>query len=164
LKGFAISTTSAAKFYAFMLPVRLVPALFTIYTKAISTAVMIWRQAAKPVYIENIYIPAGTNVIVSPQVSQSHPHIWGDSAEDFEPDRWDSLSPESASPYAFQAFSSGPRVCIGKMLAMLEFKAILLDIVRKYSFEPIGEKLVLENYLTLRPKGGLRVRFRPIKA
>lgn len=125
---------------------------------------MIWRQAAKPVIIENIYIPAGTNVIVSPQVSQSHPHIWGSSAETFEPDRWDSLSSESASPYAFQAFSSGPRVCIGKMLSMLEFKAILVDIIRKYEFEPVEAKLVLENYLTLRPRGGLRIKFNVIKA
>ncbi|KAL6159747.1 hypothetical protein ACJQWK_05597 [Exserohilum turcicum] len=124
---------------------------------------MIWRQAVEPVTIENVYIPAGTNVIVSPQVSQSHPHIWGSSADTFEPDRWNSLSSESASPYAFQAFSSGPRVCIGKMLSMLEFKAILVDIIKKYDFEAVEEKLVLENYLTLRPRGGLRVRFRVIE-
>jgi cytochrome P450 len=123
-------------------------------------AVMIWRQAAEAVIIENTYIPAGTNVIVSPQVSQSHPEIWGSSATTFEPDRWDSLPPESASPYAFQAFSSGPRVCIGKGLAMLEFKSLLVDIVRKYTFEAVEGKLVLENYLTLRPKGGFRVRFK----
>ncbi|KAH4004636.1 hypothetical protein HBH98_034170 [Parastagonospora nodorum] len=123
-------------------------------------AVMIWRQAAEAVIIENTYIPAGTNVIVSPQVSQSHPDIWGSSATSFEPDRWDSLPPESASPYAFQAFSSGPRVCIGKGLAMLEFKSLLVDIVRKYTFEAVEGKLVLENYLTLRPKGGFRVRFK----
>jgi cytochrome P450 len=121
---------------------------------------MIWRQAADAVIIENTYIPAGTNVIVSPQVSQSHPHIWGSTAATFEPDRWDSLPPESTSPYAFQAFSSGPRVCIGKGLAMLEFKSLLVEIVRKYTFEAVEEKLVLENYLTLRPKGGYRVKFK----
>jgi cytochrome P450 len=124
------------------------------------TAVMIWRQAAEAVIIENTYIPKGTNVIVSPQVSQSHPNTWGSSAATFEPDRWDSLQPDSASPYAFQAFSSGPRVCIGKGLAMMEFKSLLVDIVRKYKFEAVEGKLVLENYLTLRPKGGLRVRFK----
>jgi len=120
---------------------------------------MIWRQAAKAVTIENTYIPAGTNVIISPQVAQSHPDIWGTSATTFDPDRWDSLSQDSSSPYAFQAFSSGPRVCIGKGLAMLEFKSLLIDIVRKYKFESVEEELVLENYLTLRPKGGLRVKF-----
>ncbi|KAL2061357.1 hypothetical protein VTL71DRAFT_7630 [Oculimacula yallundae] len=122
-------------------------------------AVMIWRQAAEDVTIENTFIPAGTNVIVSPQVSQSHPDIWGSTAETFDPDRWDSLSPTSASPYATQYFSSGPRICIGKALAMLEFKSLLIDIVRKYAFEPVEGKLVLENYLTLRPVGGLRVKF-----
>lgn len=121
---------------------------------------MIWRQAARTVIIENTLIPAGTNIIISPQVSQSHPHIWGSSATTFNPDRWDSLSPEQASPYAVQAFSSGPRVCIGKGLAMLEFKAILVEIVRKYEFEAVEKTLVLENYLTLRPRGGLRVRIK----
>lgn len=43
---------------------------------------------------------------------------------------------------------------------MLEFKSLLVDIVRKYTFEPVEGKLVLENYLTLRPKGGYRVRFK----
>ena len=42
---------------------------------------------------------------------------------------------------------------------MLEFKSLLIDIVRKYKFESVEEELVLENYLTLRPKGGLRVKF-----
>lgn len=160
LKGFAISTTSAAKFYAYMLPVPVLTPLFWRYNNTVSIAVMIWRQAAHSVVIENTYIPAGTNVIISPQVPQFHPHIWGSSAANFEPDRWDSLSSESASPYAFQAFSSGPRVCIGKGLAMLEFKAILVEIVRKYEFEAVEGTLVLENYLTLRPRGGLRVKFK----
>jgi hypothetical protein len=43
---------------------------------------------------------------------------------------------------------------------MLEFKSILVDVVRKYEFEPVEGNLVLENYLTLRPKGGLRVKFK----
>ena len=45
---------------------------------------------------------------------------------------------------------------------MLELKAIIVDVVRKFEFEPLQkeEDLELENYLTLRPRGGLRVRFR----
>ncbi|KAH8704353.1 cytochrome P450 [Phaeosphaeriaceae sp. PMI808] len=123
-------------------------------------AVMIWRQAAQTITIEGTLIPAGTNVIISPQVLHSHSSIWGSSAETFDPDRWDSLSPQAASPYAFQAFSGGPRVCIGKGLAMLEFKAILIDIVRNFEFEAVESEIRLENYLTLRPKGGLRIIFK----
>ena len=42
---------------------------------------MIWRQAAEAVTIENTYIPKGTNVIVSPQVSQSHPDSHADRSD-----------------------------------------------------------------------------------
>ncbi len=123
---------------------------------------MIWRQAAQTVIIEGTVIPAGTNVIISPQVPHFHSSIWGSSAEVFDPDRWNSLSAQATSPYAFQAFSSGLRVCIGKGLAMLEFKMILVDIVRCFEMEAVESKLELENYLTLRPRGGLRIRFRKI--
>lgn len=123
---------------------------------------MIWRQALTTVVIENTVIPAGTKVIISPQVPQFHPHIWGANAREFDPDRWDSLSAEASSPYAFQSFSSGPRVCIGRALSMLELKAMLIDIVSKFEFEGVEreEDLKLENYLTLRPIGGLRIKFR----
>ena len=119
---------------------------------------MIWREARTDVVIDSTFVPKGTSLIISPQVAHFHPHIWGKDCENFDPDRWDHLSSEATSPYSFESFSAGPRVCIGKGLAMLEFKAILIEIVSKFSFEGLNREMVLENYLTLRPKGGLMVR------
>ena len=119
---------------------------------------MIVREAATDVTIDGVFIPKGTTVMICPQLPQSHPHIWGSDAEAFDPDRWDNLSGNAASPYAFQAFSGGPRVCIGKGLAMLELKTMLIELVKNFNFESVGEDMVLENYLTLRPRGGLRVK------
>ncbi|KAF2191654.1 cytochrome P450 [Zopfia rhizophila CBS 207.26] len=121
-------------------------------------AVMIWREARTDVIIDGTFVPKGTSLIISPQVAHFHPQIWGENCETFDPDRWDHLPAEAASPYAFESFSAGPRVCIGKGLAMLEFKAILIKIVSRFSFEGLNRKMILENYLTLRPKGGLMVR------
>ena len=45
---------------------------------------------------------------------------------------------------------------------MLEFKAILIDIMRRFEVESVVSKIDLENYLTLRPRGGLRIRFRRV--
>jgi cytochrome P450 len=42
-----------------------------------------------------------------------NPSIWGEDVDEFDPDRWDSLSVDAASPYAIAAFSGGPRVCVG---------------------------------------------------
>lgn len=98
------------------------------------------------------------------------------------------LYPDSRDPYAIAAFSNGPRICIGKHFASLEMRSILVEILR--SFEVIrgwdengvrlkdgeiyegdyhhgsdlfaGVKVM--NTITLKPRDGVWVRFRPLDA
>ena len=37
---------------------------------------------------------------------------WGEDADEFRPERWESGPPH---PYAYAPFSHGPRACIGKV-------------------------------------------------
>jgi cytochrome P450 len=78
----------------------------------------------------------------------------------FDPDRWDDLSGEAADTYAFAAFSQGPRICIGRVFTMIEFKTIMIEVVSKYRFEKVGKgdiELINPSVL-LRPRGGLKVK------
>ena len=97
--------------------------------------------------------------MVVPAVSHFNPHIWGATVDHFDPDRWDNLPHAAANPFTQQSFLSGPRVCIGKAFALLEYKAILIDLVRNFQFEAGSENVELtKGAITLRPSGGLKIR------
>lgn len=55
---------------------------------------------------------------------------------------------------------SGPRNCIGQKFAILEEKAVISTVLRRFKVEAIDrrEDLTLLGELILRPKDGLRVR------
>lgn len=118
------------------------------------------REAAEDVVIRGVLIPKGTTVLMMPAAVQHNPSIWGPDADAFDPNRWENLSGEAADMYAFAAFSQGPRICIGRVFTMIEFKAIMIELVSKFRFETVGRggiELINPSVL-LRPRGGLEVK------
>lgn len=108
-------------------------------------------------------IPKGTALNTVPMVPHMNTHIWGPDAEEFDPDRWDNLKGDAASPYAFETLANGPRICIGKQFAILQMKTVLIEMVRNFVFEPVDLITAYENpAIVLKPKGGLKVRVRRI--
>ncbi len=123
------------------------------------------REAIHDVVIQGVLLPKGTTVLMQPAIIQKNPTIWGEDCDEFRPDRWDNLKEgtEAADPWAFAAFSHGPRICIGRAFSMLEFKIILIELVSKFRFEAVDPRMAHEIKLVnpspmLRPDGGLRVR------
>lgn len=146
------------------------------------------RQASKDLTIEGVYIPKGTQIDLHMPLIHHNQGVWGPDASAFRPERWDQLTGDNASPYAFEAFIQGPRMCPGKNFAMIEIKATLIELVSKWRFigverwddmvgkeksgeerardllvhgeEMVGRGVKLANpTLTYRPAGGLLVRF-----
>ncbi|KAK0726090.1 cytochrome p450 monooxygenase [Lasiosphaeris hirsuta] len=125
------------------------------------------REAIHDVVVQGVLIPKGTTVLMQPAIIHKNPTIWGADCDEFRPDRWDSLTPgsEAADPWAFAAFSHGPRICIGRAFSMLEFKVLLIELVSRFRFDGLGRngrmaheiKLVNPSPM-LRPDGGLKVR------
>lgn len=125
------------------------------------------REAVHDVVIQGVVIPKGTTVLMQPAIIQKNPTIWGADCDEFRPDRWDEIEPgsEAAHPWAFAAFSHGPRICIGRAFSMLEFKILLIEVVSRFRFcrvegdERMAHEIKLVNPSPmLRPDGGLRVR------
>ncbi|RYO87230.1 hypothetical protein DL766_009156 [Monosporascus sp. MC13-8B] len=115
------------------------------------------RQAVVDETICGIFIPKDTTFDIVPHVTLMNPLIWGDDVDEFDPTRWDRLSEEARSPYAFSTFSNGPRVCLGRSFAFREIKIIVVEMVRNYRFLAVEGPFTVENpSLTLRPRG-LRV-------
>lgn len=60
-----------------------------------------------------LYMPSKTAIVYCPLLIQRNPTLWGDDADDFNPERW--LDPERVAKYVvnptmFAPFSAGPRI------------------------------------------------------
>lgn len=96
------------------------------------------RADGKGTY-NSIVIPKGHEFFVPLNVIQLSKEIWGEDAQEFNPDRWDNL-PSSVvdakmPPGHTFAFLSGPRSCIGKQLAIMETQVLLAHLLLKFKFD-----------------------------
>ncbi|KAK7955917.1 uncharacterized protein PG986_005139 [Apiospora aurea] len=121
-------------------------------------AATIHRQALHDVILDGVHVPKGTEVDAAFAMPLTNPLIWGADADEVKPERWARLTTEQKSPYAFPAFSSGPRMCIGMNLAYLEMKVVLIEIMRRYRFVEVVREPRLQSPSFLLHAHGLEVR------
>jgi cytochrome P450 len=70
----------------------------------------------------------------------------------------------SSRLWAYFPFGGGPRICIGMPFAQLEAKLLLATILQNYTPRLVpGFPVQLQQLVTLRPKGGLRMVVEPTK-
>lgn len=67
-----------------------------------------------------------------------------EKADKFWPERFDSnnATTEKSHTFAYVPFSAGSRNCIGQRFAVLEMKAIISKLLRKYEFKLADECLI----------------------
>lgn len=112
--------------------------------------------------VEGVAIPKGTPIDVVTQLISQNPLIWGPRAGEVDPDRWLNLEGDQRSPYAFGAFSNGPKICIGRAFALAEIKTILFETLQRFRLLSVEKPFVLESpSLSLRPIG-LEIRIKKI--
>lgn len=64
--------------------------------------------------------------------------VFGDTADDFVPERWLQPRVNDIPVSAWRPFERGPRNCIGQELATIETRVILAMLVQRYEFTKIG--------------------------
>ena len=115
---------------------------------------LITRRTMEPVVVDEVEIPADSLVIVSPWVTHRHESIW-DKPNEFIPDRMKDGPPQ----LGYLPFGAGPRLCIGRDMALLEGKKILADLFGKWKVTPLTSGPVpIDASVTLRPISGLPMR------
>ncbi|KAL8882703.1 MAG: hypothetical protein Q9198_000336 [Flavoplaca austrocitrina] len=57
-----------------------------------------------------LFVPEGSNVFINVWAMHKRKDIWGEDAEEFKPDRWESIRPG----WGYVPFGGGPRICIGR--------------------------------------------------
>lgn len=120
---------------------------------------VITRQAIMPDEVGGYAIKKGTILIISPYVIHHHPAFWT-YPERFDPERF-SADRVGGSRRAYLPFGAGPRMCIGARLALMEAQVVLAMVARRFQLCLTSEQRIdPEPMITLRPKGGIRVRLR----
>tara|TARA_B100001250_G_C19812452_1_gene796378 strand:+ start:115 stop:477 length:363 start_codon:yes stop_codon:yes gene_type:complete len=112
------------------------------------------------VELGGVRIKKGSMIAISRYALHRNTDYW-DDPETFDPNRFNEESSgenSGVNSFAYQPFSSGPRVCIGRHFAMMEMMIILCSMMQRYKFrvDPHYKHKVATN-LTMEPKGGLPV-------
>ncbi|KAK9464070.1 cytochrome P450 [Lipomyces oligophaga] len=116
------------------------------------------RQASEDIDICGTKIQKGTNVQLSMKAMNYDTKLWGPDADEFDPDRWNGRQADNA--FAYLTFLQGPRSCIGRRFAEIEFKCILAGFVGRFEFgeavpnQPIHRSFVV----TVKPTDGLPLK------
>lgn len=93
--------------------------------------------------IEGHYIPFGVQVYAEAYTTQRSSRYWADPDE-FKPERWYERAPGSKYANdvhdAYKPFSSGPRTCLGREMALQTLRLTAAKLVFRYDIEMLNRK------------------------
>ncbi|KAM6500078.1 Cytochrome P450 [Amanita muscaria] len=109
--------------------------------------------------VDSFFVPKGTTVTTPFIYMNRSEAFWGPDAKQFVPERWLEENPYPSKDFSgykhLYTFSDGPRICIGRMFALAEIKAVLLVLIRNFTFDlPSGPDtpIAIHKILLPRPK------------
>lgn len=130
--------------------------LLTVRPQAAKSQTLPLSEPLPGTSIREVPVPKGTILAVPVNVVQQDPAVWGPDAHLFRPERWLELrrqGPGSAKAHAHEllSFSRGPRMCLGRVFADVEIKALLVTLVRQFEFAPLREIEAFQSFV-IRPR------------
>ncbi len=121
-------------------------------------AYVLGRAANRDVTVGGAEVSRGQVVLVNVAGIHRRPEAFADP-ERFDPDRFTPEREKKLPALSYMPFGAGPRVCIGNHFALMEGHLILATLVRRLRFDLVSDAVIVpEPLVTLRPKGGVRVR------
>jgi cytochrome P450 len=119
------------------------------------------RQAVADATLDGREIRAGASLIMPIYAIHRHAKRW-DDPDAFLPERFSPANEASIPRYQYMPFGAGPRVCIGRVFAMMEATAMLATFLQRVRFAPVeGHEPTPVARVTLVPKGGMPLRVIP---
>ena len=91
---------------------------------------LLTRRALKDDHLGDYFVPAGTEIYISPYFIHRHPNLW-ENPDRFDPDRFGPDHSHERHPLAMLPFSAGPRNCIGELFARVEMQIHLMTIAKQ---------------------------------
>ncbi|MCL7051796.1 hypothetical protein MKW94_002338 [Papaver nudicaule] len=126
------------------------------------------QAASDDVLPDGTIIKKGMRVIYSPYAMGRMDNLWGSDWNEFKPERWLDIDKATGKShfvakdsYTYPVFQAGPRICLGKEMAFLQMKMLVVEILRRFQVVPAEEsdfEPVFVSYLTSKMKGGFPVK------
>jgi sterol 14-demethylase len=119
------------------------------------------RKVMQDFHFKDYTVKAGKYVCASPRVSHRIASIFPEP-EKFDPERYSEARQEDAQPFSWIAFGGGKHKCTGNAFAMLQLKAIISILLRRYTFEMIGDQDTYQDDFTqmvVQPVSPCRIRY-----
>ena len=117
------------------------------------------RILTEPVELAGHRLPAGVMVVPGLVAVHADPQLYP-NPERFDPDR---MLDATLSPSSYFPFGGGNRRCLGATFAMVEFRVVLREILRRvdlHTTTELGEKPRLKQVIFV-PRRGARIRATP---
>jgi cytochrome P450 len=121
------------------------------------------RRAIKDTELLGHFIPAGTQMTLSPWFSHYMPEIWTDP-KSFDPERFaEPRREDKRHRFAWVPFGGGAHKCIGMYFGTQEVKTILHHLLRTYRWStPPGYEVPWDLVALPMPADGLPLQLRPL--
>ena len=109
------------------------------------------RVPKQDVDILGYKIPKGVPIAIN-VIGIHRSTVYYTNPDQFDPSRWDK---PLSNPNAFLPFGSGPHMCIGSKMAVIEIKVALILLLQRFKFKepPEGLCFELETHITHSVKG-----------
>ncbi|KAG7381721.1 hypothetical protein PHYPSEUDO_005720 [Phytophthora pseudosyringae] len=120
------------------------------------------------VFPDGTFVPKGSNIALVYHAMARMPGVWGADAASFLPERF--IDPQTGeilkvSSGKFSAFNTGPRVCVGRKLAMMEMKMVVACVVGRFHMDEVpGQDVACSGGLTIGMKNPLMMRVQKLTA
>lgn len=126
-------------------------------------AYLIGREALHDVAVKpELVIRRGTSVLLCQWLTHRQETQFP-QPESFRPARWEKLNGGAQSSASYFPFGGGPRICIGKDLALLEGSQILNILITQFDIEITNlDQIKPWPTVTLRPNGPVNAVVKPI--
>lgn len=130
------------------------------------------RVSVRDTTVAGQLIPKDTMIFIVPWAINRHPDLWGESAEQFVPERWidketgrATMNGGAYSNFAFLTFIHGPRSCIGEKFARAELRALVTAFVGHFEMQMANpnEKVIVGGTLTSKSMYGMNLKLKPLK-
>ncbi|KAK4284227.1 hypothetical protein QN277_001086 [Acacia crassicarpa] len=110
---------------------------------------------------DGTFVSKGTRVTYHPYAMGRMERIWGSDCLEFKPERWlqDGLFVQ-VCPFKYPIFQAGVRVCLGKELAIVEMKSVVVALIRRFNIQSFvaDQEPRFAPGLTATVRGGLPVQ------
>jgi len=119
------------------------------------------RTAIKTDEIGGYRVPANSEILLLPYITQRHPKYW-ERGEEFYPEHFLPEKVAARPRFAYFPFGGGPRQCIGNNFALMEAQLIIATVAQKYRLRLTDEQPIEpETSITLRPSRSLKMTLHP---